>query len=374
MAVELEIVIPNAFALTLLVGLMLLVGYHTNKQKRPVRNLFISLIFGVVYGVMVIIYGCNLFNSLSIQRVIRTLYLTALILQSFYFYLFLEKSRKIEPGIFTFAIVFWLCAIQIVALWIETISLNREIPSSQTLTLIGYIGEISLNFFPIVVYGFIGIPIYYKMYQYTKEIRPLILLHAIMSAAMGYVLTLSAIILRIYNPDNPYSGLFKAVGDFLPIVGLSLLLLIYGLNISYIYRLPFDHYLLMVTHGSGMVVFSLLFETKNKQIKIEENLFSGMLTALRTVYCTVLDSKKPIQMIMNEDASILMHSGQYITATIATSQISGVLVKGLEIFVKRFEEKFGDQLINTPTDLNAYETGKDLFMQIFPFLKRKKIN
>lgn len=363
--------IPNVISLVLLTALLVLFVYHADKQNRPVQNLLVSLIWGVIFAILVLIYSLHFMDAEMADKFIKPAYLTALSFQGIFFYLFIENSRKIQPSLASFSFIISLLVIQVLCYWIVPHAVNSGVEHA-----LQFIGDLAFNILPIYAFGVVGIPVYKHMYTYTKEQKPKILGIAVTFVAVGYCFTLIYDFVAFTQGYPDSLGVFFEIiiniGDVLPVIGLVIFMLIYALNISYIYRLPYDHFLLMVTHESGLVLMSMPFETKLKEIDIEENLFSGMLSALKTVYNTVLDAQKPIKMIVNDDVSIYMHAGKYINAVVATNQVSGVLAKGLKIFVDRFEQMFGEQLKDTPMDIKKYESGKDLFMRVFPFLERKK--
>ena len=107
-----EIVIPNLLGLILLIVLLILFLYHSQKQNRPVQNLLTSVIWGIIYAVIVIINGFEVIESDIIQDVLQALYLTCLSIQCVFFYLFIENSKVLKPRIFNFSLIMVILSIQ----------------------------------------------------------------------------------------------------------------------------------------------------------------------------------------------------------------------------------------------------------------------
>ncbi|MHA2002026.1 MAG: hypothetical protein ACTSVU_08050 [Promethearchaeota archaeon] len=186
-------------------------------------------------------------------------------------------------------------------------------------------------------------------------------------------MTAFADIVRIYNPNLPaYLQLIKNVGDMSPIVGILIFIIVYSTNIGYIYRIPFDKYLLLVSHKkSGLTLTQMEFQTKNHQINIKGNTFSSLITAIKHVYAIEFNSNSGIQQIDSNSVSILIENGEYISVLLVADKISHILNRGLKKFVKEYEEKFANELKSPNNIFPEISEGNKIFLEIFPFLKEK---
>ncbi|MHA1584061.1 MAG: hypothetical protein ACTSWL_02310 [Promethearchaeota archaeon] len=233
---------------------------------------------------------------------------------------------------------------------------------------------IGYNFLAIFIYGFCGIPIYLKMYRYTKDKRAFILLLSVIILFLGYLITSFTDIYKIYHAEfSPFLQLVKNFGDYFPILGLLLFLLIYSKNIGYIYRIPFDNYYLLVFHKkSALILTEIEFQTKTHQIEIKPNIFSSLISALNHVYSNVFNSDSGIRRIKSNEVSILIENGKYISVLLATDKTTRVLFRGIKKFVKEYEIQFKQELNSQKCPLTGINAGDQIFFKIFPHIKLKK--
>ena len=85
-----------------------------------------------------------------------------------------------------------------------------------------------------------------------------------------------------------------------------------------------------------------------------------------------LGTTKVIESISNDEASIIMSSGQYIITTFIGSQANMLLFKAIGVFTNLFEEQFEEHLKKGDTNVAKYESGKELIPKIFPFIQIKE--
>ena len=158
----------------------------------------------------------------------------------------------------------------------------------------------------------------------------------------------------------------RDLGDIFPMVGLFLFLIGYLTNIDYIYRLPYDNYLLLVTYRSGITIHSVNIENQS-EIKVEENLISGLLTTINIIFSNVLLSKSHIDTIASSDATIFMTTGKYITTTILTQHTSAILARAMQRYTREFEIQFEELLKKNESDASQFDQAKNLLSSVFPF-------
>ncbi len=107
----------------------------------------------------------------------------------------------------------------------------------------------------------------------------------------------------------------------------------------------------------------------SKAIDVEENLLSGFLTAVNSLFIETLKVKKQIERIAGPDASFLMCTGQWVTVTIAGDKTPAILNRALSQYTTAFEKKFAEPLKRQTSDMGEFKDAINLIPQVFPFLK-----
>lgn len=374
MALNLASFIPNLFAFLFFLFLAVFFIYQSRIQDRPVKYVLISMIFGAITSLMILIWSTLDNRDSEIAWIIRNGYLFMSALQFLYFYFFIENIISLKPKRWNLIGVSLLLGLAFVGFLASNIFYRQD--STENLEIIKFfrlIGRIGYNGLAVFIFVVLSIPIYYKMYRYTKEFKSTILFTAVCLIAFGYILTLIFDIIYIYRIDLFTAGSFCQimldVGNNVPMAGLGIFAIVYAFNISYIYRLPSDHYVLQVAYKNGLNLLSVRFETKHRTVQVMDQLFSGMISAINTVYTTMFNIEHSIEAIMSEELSIVMESGDQVTVIVVTEQPSGVLKRGMKLFVKKFEHTFQEALARSEQDLLYFENGKQIFTRIFPFLK-----
>jgi len=232
----------------------------------------------------------------------------------------------------------------------------------------------------LFVYLGLGVPIYFKMYLYTKEIKPLALMVALIFVSIGFFISFlndlyfifSVFNISINKPD--IISTLEDISNIFPSIGIIIFVIIYITNIDYLYRLPYDVHLLMVLErGGGTPLYTVKLKTRNK-IEIEDVLLSGLFSAINTIFQQVLQSKKIINVISSKEMSILIKGGKSIVTLVITSKNTYFLDKALARFVKIFEKEFEKELKEGERDLTIYERAHEIISIAFPFFILEKNN
>lgn len=294
-------------------------------------------------------------------------------MQTIAYFLFLESIiRKIVSRI-RFAIVFVSFSIQIFGQWTVYGFMINNLDHLPLFRVISLFGKLGYDVIQVFVYGFCGIPTYQKMYTYTKEKKAKLLLYAQYILLIGAIIPSIIGIYKIFYDLNPTIITIKIIGDSLPIVGIFLFLFVNLSDLSFLYQVPYDHYFLIVSiKNNGLVVMNMKFENKRTNIKIGENLISGMISALNAVYKSIFKSKTNFSEIVSDDISMVFETGQYVSAMIGADQISGIIKSGLKQFILDFEKQYAQKLSIHPNYVGELQDGKKIFNKIFPFLVEQK--
>lgn len=368
MSIEINVIINILIGsfFTILFGLF---TYQTTRKHRSAPYLLISLFFGVLGAFFAIIDSTDIFPNFGpYSRIYLVLELIFYGLQFFFFYLFVQDISRIQPQLWSLLIMFTLLIIQNMSLWLMVWFSTFSSTAVDNLWLLADIGYNNLAIF---AYWIIGIPTYYKLYNYTKEKKALGFILGLILIGLGYSVSSLIDYIGFFGTIPGFLDSIAIFGEIFPLVGLLLFLLIYILDVDYIYRLPHDHYMLMVTYKSGVAIHTVKFQTK-REIKIEDNLFSGFISSLTFVFDNILRSPSPIETISSKDASILLRSGEKVLVIVLTQQPTSILTRALDRYIKRFEEKFNELLKIESTEITKFTEAKELIGKIFPFIKIKE--
>ncbi|WP_371802507.1 hypothetical protein [Candidatus Lokiarchaeum ossiferum] len=373
MNIDFSIFIPNFAGFVLITLIIFFTIQKSNIHRSPIKYFLLNMIFGWLYAVVVIIYSFNLFDSESVQKIFQISYLMLISMQTIAYFLFLESiMRKIVSRI-RFAIVFVSFSIQILGQWIVFGFMINNLVHLPLFRMISLFGKLGYDVIQIFVYGFCGIPTYQKMYTYTKERKAKLLLYAQYILLIGAIIPSVIGIYKIYHSLNPVLVTIKIIGDSLPIVGIFLFFFVNLSDLSFLYQVPYDHYFLIVSiKNNGLVVLNMKFENKRTNVKIGENLISGMVSALNAVYKSIFNSTSNFSEIVSDDISMVFETGQYVNAMIGADQISGIVKSGLKQFVLDFENHYADILSTHPNYVGEFQDGKQMVKKIFPFLIEQK--
>ncbi|MHA1673413.1 MAG: hypothetical protein ACTSYI_07275 [Promethearchaeota archaeon] len=372
LAIDWGVVLPNIFGsvfLAILIGIFI---FHSQKQKRPVVYFLATLVLAFFSTLLVaiawIIYEDGSFG----MQLMRSIYLTISGLQLLTMFVFLENSRNVKISARRLVTCVGLFMIQCFGLW-SLVGFYDQITAYDPFHMAFWLmAKVAFNFLALFVYGIRGIRIFYSMYDYTKERKSLFALISVIILTIGYGLSLVIDILDAIQDLSGIWSIFKIVADTFPILGLFVVVLVYVSDITFVYRLPFNHYFLQVSYKSGLPIFSIPFHTKGKTMELQANMFSGLMSALNTVYNTILFSKEPIDEIQSKGVSLFSENGKYVSAIVASDQVSRVLYRGMRQFVIEFEKRFDSELAASDNYMDHFKEGKAIFQRIFPFLIPKK--
>jgi hypothetical protein len=183
-------------------------------------------------------------------------------------------------------------------------------------------------------------------------------------------LTLWGLSNNISIPISPLQAAILSIeGVGTSTIPIAVILVTFTGDLDYIFRLPDNYYLLLVTYkDSGIAIHRVQFESA-KAINVEENLLSGFLTAVNSLFGETLKATGRIERIAGPDASLLMCTGQWVTVTIAGDKTPAILKRALRRYTNAFEARFAKSLEAQTPNLNEFNGAEDFIPQSFPFLK-----
>ena len=341
-------------------------------NKRYAWSFFISIIFGLMAGVAAILNELVFTESAVLTSFFRSLHLNLYGFHFFCFYIFFERliSRKVNSVRLSIMII--LITMQTLGLWLvfynNVNSLNTEM--AWVLADIGYWSP------ALFTYIGLGVPIYIKTYKYTKEIKPIILSLALIFVGVGFFISFLndlEYIFGVFDIPLYFPSLIQDVSEYanvFPSIGIMLFVLVYLINIDYIYRLPNDIFTLLVLRKGGTPLHTVHLKTR-KQIAIKEFLLSGMITAIDNVFKEIMEREIPIEKITSQGINILIKSGDNLSVVIITDEVTYFLDKGLQRYINEFEREFADEIKRNEENIHSYDRAVEILKSVFPFFRIK---
>jgi hypothetical protein len=336
---------------------------QTATRHRKASALTISLFFGVLASLSAIISTGLIFPLTgNWGNIFQALQLNLFGFQFFFFYIFLERlqSKDIHTG--RLAFVIGLLLLQTFSLWLR-VYFHDVGEISGTLWFLQDMGYALLGIFVFVV---LSIPIYLRTYQYTHEKKPIFMAIALGLVGTGFIFSFLFDLFDFLNITVAWVGVVAEYTMPLQAIGLIIFTSIYLSDIDYLYRLPNDTFMLMVVARSGVPLHSVKLRTR-KQVKIEGDLLSGLLSAINNVFEEVFKVSSTIRSISSKEIHILMEPGEEIISVAITDKISYFLDVALKRYTREFEERFGEELKNRIRDIAAYYDASKIIKPIFPF-------
>ncbi len=357
-------------SITTLFGILLsLFIIQSIRHHRTAKALLMSLCFGFLAGIVTIIGSGELFPvPSSIDFVFLPLQINMYGFQFFLFYIFLERliSTSLNPKRFSFVLIFFL--IQTISLWFSV--LFRDL--YDVTKIMWFFADLSYAVLGLFIYLIFGFIIYIRIYNQTYEIKPLIFSVTMILIGLGFVFTLLKDLYDFFSLSTPWLDILIPLSNAFIMIGLLIFTAVYVTEIDYLYRLPHQIFMLMVLTKSGIPLHAVKLKTK-LNIEIEEDLLSGLISAISNVFEEVFQTKTFIRNISSKEMSLLIEPGEKIVCIIITNKVTFFLDQALRRYSTTFEEQFSQALQDKIQDTVVYRSAVDLLKPIFPFFKVDKV-
>ncbi|MHA1732336.1 MAG: hypothetical protein ACTSU5_10345 [Promethearchaeota archaeon] len=349
------------------------------KHRRPARVFLGSLLFGVLGGCFALLTSTKLIPALGeltlVRSVFMALQLTMYGFQFLLFFIFLERliTRDLAP--LRFSIALSLFVLQVCSLW-GTVIFSGYYGYGQVGDVLWLFADLGYNNLALYVFLGRGVPIYASTYRYTRERKPLVLCASMAMVGLGFVVQSLEDYTRFggYHPD--WLDAVSNLSEVLPLVGIALFTIVYLRDVDYIYRLPFDVHSLIVVRHDGVILHDVRGRT-NEDVNLDEMLFSGMVTAINSLFQEVFGFKEAhevnIHAISSEKIHVMANRGEYISAMVISERATYFLEQALRRYTREFERTFARQLQRDEKNLVEYKPATELVKSIFPFFLVEKM-
>ncbi|MEM2637106.1 MAG: hypothetical protein QXL15_02020 [Candidatus Korarchaeota archaeon] len=364
-----NVVILYLLIATALSGLLVIFIYHATKKRRNIWELIIGLAFGVVGGFSAFFYTLLEASGIKVP-ILLSVELVCYGILILLFFLFLNNIIS-HTNVYRFLVPFALFTTMTIT-HVQILQFSPEFPleSHVTKTLWLY-ADIGYEFLSITTFLVMSLYAYLKSYIYAKDRKTLLLIMASIVIGIGYICLFTWDLLSYSGITDEILDLLSSAGDLIVFMGLLIILITYASDIDFIYKFPFDSYILMVYYNYGVMIYSTEFVSK-KSKSIEEDLVGGLISSLNTIFVNVLELERDImQQVSGKKAHILAASGKYITAAIISERMSVYLLRALRRFVKEFEDEFRKELEANENDRSKFIRANALVMNVFPYISLK---
>lgn len=342
-------------------AIMSLFFYQTFKKKYHIPYLLSGVTVGVLGTLVNLVFVLVGAPMHEMNRIIFTACLSTVAVA---FFLFFESIDSLRPRFGrTVPVLFCFTAVQVMNALRFLPVLTPELDALfDRVTMVAY------SLLGLLIYGGIGIPYYVRGYRLTRERINLLLATAMVVgvATYGLIFTNHAFIPR----DAPYLDTIVSATGILSSAFIAIFALTYLFNLDYIYRLPFDNYILMVAYRTGIPIQKIELESSKDPV-IKDALVTGLLSAVNNLFMEALDASTDIENISSQDATVIVKTGRYATAIVIGERATAKLADATGRFLAAFEARYADELAQGESEMSLFDNCTDLVPPFFPFFKIK---
>jgi hypothetical protein len=278
-------------------------------------------------------------------------------------FLFLESMQRIKIINLRVSIVFSFLMIQQISLLL--IILLHE--NTSITTHLWLMADVCYNSLGIFIYGIIGVKFYKENYQKTRARTSWLLIRIFFLIGIGYLLIFFLDLFWYFDIFISFGEILNIFANFLTILGVLSVLIIYLLNINHFYLDSHDLFLFMIADQQGKVLFSSQFRTQEGKSFSEASL-SQLLSCINTIFTKTFESKSNVSFQISKEVSLIRESGKNISAVIVSNSLSRIMMSALRRFVIEFEEKIGILSASNGSNSKFIENTVNLMVENFPFL------
>jgi hypothetical protein len=158
--------------------------------------------------------------------------------------------------------------------------------------------------------------------------------------------------------------IFVIIADIIAIIGAIIFIYMILKQPQFIFILPFKAYTLIAIHRTGGYP---LFSHSWNPPRIDQDFFSIILNATERMSLEIL-LKGGIKSINLESGILLIEKRKLFVVGLLASKKSIYLNDCLIEFVREFDLRFRDELIQKPSNTAAFDAAKELIDNIFAYI------
>jgi len=335
---EMKIELLYYIALTSLFGVFLaLLTYRMIKNNHQVYSLLGSVFVGFITTLSRIIDYCSDFSSqqrnwlLSIQVIFA-------ILQTYLWYIHLERIISVRVNIFRYGVVMCLSIISIICGIMTAAFMDVD---ERLDDVVWFWTDLGYNIMSLVVFCF-GFIMSKRSYDNNQDRRSLYFCVFYGMVVIGFVFIGLRELMDLFSPTitGIMPSSLNTIGVSIIFLGIMALIIYYIQNLDFIYTEFWETFILVVAFkNSGKIIKSTQFKTKNT-LKIEPHYVSGILIAMKDLFGELIKSHNQVNEIKGKEISLLFESGKNCIAVAVTQKSSHYLHNSIKRFIHEFEEKY----------------------------------
>ncbi len=209
--------------------------------------------------------------------------------------------------------------------------------------IVDHVASLSYDFAALTVFG-LAVYVYVNIVRNTNfERTAVIQLASVTIAFIGFLLAAEYFVVSIARVATGNDALLayrvdSVIPNIVQFIGLIIYTISILIDIDYLYRLPFDVNLVLITRASGAPVFSYAPETKHG--RADPLLFSGLITALAKFTEEISVQDSTLETVHSGDVSINVMkkevNGTELYAVVTAEKITYYLISGLRNFFDLF--------------------------------------
>jgi hypothetical protein len=356
----------NIFIIFAVVIIYIQFAVRTNRLKRSLPFFPTSLVVSMIISVLAAL--TNIITVDPLNNRLFALQITFTGLGFIVFYLFIENMIQLNRDHVKFSILCSLVSVFVVLQWIIA-EMKILFRTDKIIPLMRFLADFTYYLSGIFVFGFTGLPFWLKLYKKSKRYQFLILFVSSYTLIVGFVLlSIGSYEKIIMGASEEEMFTLDAIGSLISFTGLGILYLLISIDFIHLYYFPQENYGLIISNSSGIVLFFIKFNNEHSKA-IEEDLISGFLSAMNSMFQESFQAKKSVRYISSESAELFMEKGKYVSVAFFAERISGLIGGELKAFLNDFESKFEIPLKNQSTRLDNYNNAIDLVKSRFPYFE-----
>ncbi len=356
----------NIFIIFAVVIIYTQFAVRTNRLKRSLPFFPTSLIVTMIISILAAL--TNIITVDPFNNRIFALQITFTGVGFIVFYLFIENMIQLNRDHVKFSILCSLVSIFVVLQWIIA-EMKISLQTDQIFSLLRIFADITYYLSGIFVFGFTGLPFWLNLYKKSKRYQFLLLFLSSCIIIVGFVLlSISSYEKIILGKSELEMLTLDGVGSIISFTGLGILYLLISIDFIHLYFFPHENYGLIISDSSGIVLFFIKFNNAHSKA-IEEDLISGFLSAMNSMFQESFQAKKSVRYISSESAELFMEKGKYVSVAFFAERISGLIGGELKAFLNDFEAKFEDPLRKQSTRIDNYKDAIELVKSRFPYFE-----
>jgi hypothetical protein len=339
---------------------------HERKEYYLTYGLLIGILASLTAGI-----GQINFISDFVIKSDMTLIISLLLWSITYLliYLFFESLYGIEINnsrLFIVSFFFFMSFISHLAI----------IAAPNDSSIFWYWADFGYNGLGISIFVF-GIWVLIKSYnQVGKENNLVIQITGLGFILFGFIISFMldfSTIITEFIGITPEDFIETYFGDLFKVLGIIIFTLSYIKEIDYIYRLPFPiNTIIFFKSDSGLSLnITAVKNIKHtREIKIDENLITGTLSAIMTLLKEGLGSRGYIESIASTDQTILVNSNKDVSIAVITNKPTKVLQNSIKMALQEFTIKYEEILkLDTAIEVSEFSETREILKKAFPYIE-----